>query len=274
MLFENINLFPNDKDTYLRSYICQKIYDGRKKAVLVIPGGGYSCVCDAHEGDTVARTFLAEGYNVFVLKYSVGADAKDSKPLIQAAAAMKYIRDHAPKYNVDPDYIFVCGFSAGGHLSGWLGTSWGSETVKNALGIDDASVCRPTGMILSYPVITAGKFTHKGSIDNLCGDSDAPQEVRDRFALEKFVDKDTSPAFIWANYPDTCVPIENSLAMADALRKNGVPFDFHIFSDGWHGMSVATPEVDDGDHADLFRRVHTWIPLCLAWLETVKPFRK
>lgn len=34
MLFENINLFPNDKDTYLRSYICQKIYDGRKKPFL------------------------------------------------------------------------------------------------------------------------------------------------------------------------------------------------------------------------------------------------
>lgn len=269
MHFENIDLFPNDKDTYLKAFISDCKLEKGRPAVLIIPGGGYCCVCDEHEGDLVARNFLASGYNTFILKYSVGKEAANFKPLIQAAAAIKYIRENAEHFNIDPSALFTCGFSAGGHLSAWIGSCYAHEKVKEALGIKDCSVCRPTGTILSYPVITAGEKAHKGSIDNLCGDENAPQEVRDLFSIEKLVTKDTAPAFIWHCFSDTCVPLENALLMAEALKKNDVPFDLHVYSEGWHGMSVSSAELYDGKNDILYDRVGSWMPLCVKWMRTL-----
>lgn len=270
MHFEEFDIFPCDKDTYLKAFVSDYKLEKPKKAILIIPGGGYSCVCDTHEGDLVARSFLAAGCNAFILKYSVGKDAANYKPLIQAATAVKFIRENAEHFDIDPNAIFTCGFSAGGHLSAWIGSCYGHEMVKKALGINDCSVCRPNGTILSYPVITAGEKAHKGSIDNLCGDENAPQDMRDLFSIEKLVTPDTAPAFIWHCFSDTCVPLENALLMADALKKNNVPFDMHIYSEGWHGMTVATPETYNGKDDTLISRVGSWVSLCVKWMETIK----
>ena len=97
--------------------------------------------------------------------------AKDYAPLIEAGMAIKYIRENAEKYNTDPNYVFISGFSAGGHLAASAGTLWNVKPVREALGIESGEapegINRPTGTILSYPVITGGDKAHKGSIKNV-----------------------------------------------------------------------------------------------------------
>ncbi len=273
MRFEDINLFPNDEKTFLKAYICDNMpnFEPLRKAVLVIPGGGYGMLCTDREGDAVARAFLAAGFNAFVLCYSVKPYAADFRPQIQALTAIKYIRENARHFSIDPDYVFTVGFSAGGHLAGSTGVFWKHPIIADALGDVSDGICRPTGMILSYPVITSGEFAHRGSFLNLCGKDDATDEEMARFSLENFVDRETPPAFIWHSFADNCVPVENSLIMAGALRENGVPFELHIYPEGSHGISLATPEVSSGQNTKLHEHLRTWFPLAIQWIETVKP---
>ena len=120
----------------------------KRKAVLIIPGGAYWMLGDA-EADPVAHFFLSEGFNAFVLRYSVGrgVDSVWPKPLMEASAAMKFIRDHAEEFHIDPDYVFVIGFSAGGHLAGNLCVEFASVSQKMGRELD----CKPTAAALCYP---------------------------------------------------------------------------------------------------------------------------
>ena len=88
----------------------------QRPLVLVVPGGGYNHV-SPREGDPVALQFAAAGYHTAVLHYAVGESARDALPMRQLAQAIGLVRPHAEQWNILPDQIALCGFSAGGHLA-------------------------------------------------------------------------------------------------------------------------------------------------------------
>ena len=47
-------------------------------------------------------------------------------------------------------------------------------------------------------------------------------------SLEKIVDEDTAPAFLWHTADDELVPVENTLMMAEAMKAKGVSVEHHI----------------------------------------------
>ena len=104
----------------------------KRRAILVCPGGGYS-FCSQREAEPIAVAYLAAGFNAFVLDYSVTNKNEEGKTfpaqLIEAAKAMKFIKDNAEKVHIDPNYVFVNGYSAGGHLAASLGTLYNSKYV-------------------------------------------------------------------------------------------------------------------------------------------------
>lgn len=259
------NLYPSVK---LISYIHEpsaELAIPARRAVIVCPGGGYVMRSD-REAEPIALQFFAAGFNVFTLCYSVGNDAADYAPLTQAALAVKYVRENAERFYVDPAYVFMIGFSAGGHLAASCGTLWKHPRVLAALGDTAAAgIGRPTGTILCYPVLTAGEHTHKGSIQMLCGTEAPTKEECDRFSLELHVDSTTAPAFIWHTFDDPCVPVENALLYATALRKNGVPFELHIYPHGTHGLALCNRETW-ANIPDMIAPVPAeWLPNAIRW---------
>ena len=235
--------------------------DLRRPAVVICPGGGYGYT-SAREGDPIARRFLAAGYNAFVLWYDVMTLPFPSH-LLTAAKAVATVRDNADEWFTDPQNITIAGFSAGGHLAGSLGVLWNRDYVKDTLGYHNAEH-RPNGMILSYPVITSGEYAHRGSFEKLLLDRYS-DELLEETSLEKQVSPDTVPAFIWHTFEDTCVPVENSLMMASAMRKHGVPVELHIFPRGGHGLSLVTPEVGGGP-----AECAVWTDMAVRWINNLK----
>lgn len=244
-------------DTYLIESSPEMKQNTHRPALIICPGGGYA-FCSDREGEPVARAFSAAGYQTFVLWYSIGTLPFPCQ-LLQAATAVATVRAHAAEWCIDPDNIVIAGFSAGGHLAGSLGVLWNRDYVKNALGYHREEH-RPNGMILSYPVITSGEFAHRGSFENLLRERYG-EELLLETSLEKQVSADTVPAFVWHTYPDTCVPVENTLLFATAMKAHNIPLELHIFPQGGHGLSLVTPEVGGGP-----AEAAAWVEMAIRWM--------
>jgi acetyl esterase/lipase len=223
-------------------------------AVLVCPGGGYAGRAP-HEADPIAHAFNAHGFHAFVVHYRV-KPCRHPAPLSDAVHAMRTIRRHATEWGVSPGHIGVCGFSAGGHLAGSLGVL--HDQIPPAAPDDPSG--RPDAMILSYAVLSS-KAQHKGSFDNLLG-PDADDALRNQFSIDRHVNANTPPAFLWHTADDGAVPVENALLMAMALRSHNVPFELHVFPHGPHGVGLATDPA-----RNLSPRISAWVGLCCGWLD-------
>ena len=223
-------------------------------AVIVLPGGGYSHLSDVKEGSDVAKWLNSLGITAFVLKYRLGMRYHEPNQLLDATRAMRTVRMRAKDWGVDPNRIAILGFSAGGHLASTLGTHFDAGK-PDAVDVIERVSSRPDLMILIYPVITMGEFTHAGSKKNLLGDNPTPELIR-LYSNELQVTKETPPTFLMHTMTDAGVPLENSMAFAAALRKNGVPFEFHIYEQGPHGVGLAPTNP----------YLASWAERCADWL--------
>lgn len=223
----------------------------QRPCVIIVPGGAY-CVVSPTEGEIVAMEFYHRGYNAFVCTYTTNY-LRDCplklQPLNDLSRAVRFVRKNAAKFNVDEQKLVVCGFSAGGHLTASLSVHHHDiEDVREEF----ASISnRPDAVILSYPVITSGKYAHKGSFTALLGKEPTESEM-EYMSLESHVTKDTPPCFIWQTVNDTTVPVENSYLFAQSCRENQVKFAHHVFSTGDHGLSLANEEWADGNYGDFY----------------------
>ena len=228
-------------------------------AVLICPGGGYRIV-SARESEPIAIEYYKAGYNTYILNYAVNEDAKNFTPLKQLAATIAQIRANAEAWFTRPNQIAVCGFSAGGHLACSLGTLFNEEKFLKAYGRKDH--IRPDAMILGYPVILSDEKAHVGSIEHVSGSEKGMDEYL-WFGLDRHVDSETPPTFMWHTASDGSVPVENSLKFSMALSAAKVPFECHVLPSGGHGMSTCREEVNPNGASYYNAR---WIEWSIQWL--------
>ncbi len=238
----------------LRPYL---IDDGKTHpCMLVLPGGGYAVVVPP-EGELVAKSFNNMGYNCFVMTYTTNQLLREpvmEQAMRDLARAIRFVRKNADKYLIDPSSVYVCGFSAAGHVCASVCDYWSeiSDDDPEYSGIS----CRPDAAVLSYPVITSGEYAHQDSFRFLLGADiydrkDAVSEgLLDRFSLEKHVKADNPPCFIWQTETDDLVPVQNSRLYAEACEKAGVRYEYKTFPAGPHGLSIPTDDWAQGKHGE------------------------
>lgn len=236
----------------------EKDPDKTYPCMIVVPGGGYASVSPT-EGEIIAEQFYKNGYQAFVLTYTInrlmGTPIK-MQALKDISRAIRYIRSQAKKFCIDSDKVAVCGFSAGGHLCASICTHFlDIEEENTEAGRRYAQYSnRPDAAILSYPVITSGSYAHQDSFRALLGrdiyqnisepydgipNCNTKEEALEYMSLEKHITKDTPPCFLWHTVTDELVPMENSLIFMQELKRRKIPVGYHLFSSGNHGMSLA-----------------------------------
>ena len=227
-------------------------------AVVICPGGGYAVLAAGHEGADIAKQLNDAGVTAFVLRYRLPKEEcmtdKAHVPLMDAQQAIWYVRRHAQQYGIDAQKIGIMGFSAGGHLASTAGTHF--DPLRKELNGADL---RPNFMILIYPVISFNDtIGHIGSRDNLLGKNPDRKLVR-FFSNEEQITPRTPPTFlIHASDDDVVVP-ENSIRFYEALLRNKVPAELHLYEHGGHGFGLHNTTTKED-----------WFKSCIEWMKVNK----
>ena len=203
-------------------------------AVIVFPGGGYTHRA-AHEGEPSAQFYQSQGMQAFVVDYRL-VPHRFPTSLADAQRAIRLVRSHAAEWNVDPERVFVLGFSAGGHLAASAITL--EDVAKIGDELDEISP-RPNGAILCYSFISA--LEGDGGATWRCGQGiqQGTGKTAEDISLQLHVDANTPPCFLGHTAADTVVPVTQSMDFASALVRNGVLFESHIYPQGKHGLGLA-----------------------------------
>lgn len=223
-------------------------------SLLVIPGGGYAGLTFDYEGTQQAQFFVDHGYAAFVVKYRIPSDRtmrkKSVGPLQDAQQAIRFVRQRAEEWGLDPGRIGAIGFSAGGHLASTLATHAEKAYIDNP----DQISLRPDFLILVYPVISMdAKITHLDSRKALLGENPSDDDIR-AFSNELQVAKNAPPTLILHAADDRLVDVDNSIVFFEALRHAGVPVEMRLFEKGQHGFFLISRD--------------TWHAVIMDWLTT------
>jgi acetyl esterase/lipase len=233
---------------------------GVHSAVIVLPGGGYTHLVTEKEGGVEARWLSEHGVTAFVLEYRLGPRYHFPSPMLDAARALRYVRSHAAELDVVKDRIGLWGFSAGGHLAGYLAAVNDNGSASSPDPIERVSD-RPDFAIVSY-----GRFSMDESIpratnmEGLLGDHPT-QAMLDTISVVKLVTKNTPPIFIYSTTADQTVNSMNATALYDALKRAGVPVELHIFERGPHGTGMAQTLKDLPELAIYPTLLENWMEL-------------
>jgi acetyl esterase/lipase len=210
---------------------------GVRSAVIVLPGGGYTHVVMEKEGAVEARWLAARGVAAFVLQYRLAPAYRYPVPMMDGARAVRYVRSHAAEFGIDPNKIGVWGFSAGGHLAGYLATEPAERNPTSADPVEHVTA-HPDFAIFSYARLTLdNSVPRSGNMEALVGNNPSPQTL-DSISFARHVTKESSPSFIYSTTSDQQVNSLNSTAYYDALKRAGVPAEMHIFELGPHGTGM------------------------------------
>ena len=98
-------------------------------AVLLIHGGGWLTGSKENER-MMAQQLATKGYVAVDAAYRLGTEAKYPAGVLDLKDAIKWMRENAEKYHINPKKIAVLGASAGGQLATLLGVTGDSDMYK------------------------------------------------------------------------------------------------------------------------------------------------
>ena len=232
---------------------------GPHPVVIVMPGGGYTHLAIDKEGSAEAKWLNARGVSAYVLAYRLSPAYRFPAPILDGARSIRYIRANAAKLNIDPTKVGIWGFSAGGHLAGYLSTIHDSGSTSSTDPIERVSD-RPDFTILSYARVSMdSKIPRTGNMEALLGDKPTQTQI-DSIDAVKHVTADTPPAFIYSTSGDKTVNSLNATHYYEALKLLDIPAELHIFELGPHGTGLAqnlTPDIPE---------LRVWPMLLANWM--------
>mgnify|MGYP005782592025 CR=1 FL=1 len=121
MKIENLTLTNfNKREFKIHTYVLDQnpeLVEQKRPLAIVVPGGSFEHLSQ-RESEPVALAFNNEGFNSVVMEYNLVHDEGKIYPDagLDVLSTVKFFRDHAEEYNLDPERILTIGFSAGGHV--------------------------------------------------------------------------------------------------------------------------------------------------------------
>jgi len=184
--------------------------------------------------------YAKKGYITVTVSYRLSKVAKFPAAAQDVNCGIKWIKQHAKDYGIDPDRMALIGGSAGGHLALLLGYG-GDEAVfnqdceqgpnSNVKAIVD--FYGPVDLTTPYSITTE-------QVQRFMGVSyDENPDLYKLASPSTFITSDDPPTLIFHGTIDSLVPVSQSDSLASWLQQAGVPRDYHRLK-GWpHTMDAA-----------------------------------
>lgn len=258
--------------TYVIEQSTQSLFQMEKRpSILILPGGAYAYLSDT-EAEAVALTFLKEGFNTFVLNYSVLDQCTYPEILEEISLAILTIRNKAELWHGDPDAVIVMGFSAGACLGAMSATQWNTSGLAERLNTA-AEKIRPDAVVMGYGAWDNSNTIQKDPKYYNPKCAKIAKDCTPQLDFINYMGEHMPPMFIWHNRYDRYVPACNPVMAAAKLLEYDIPFELHLFQGGEHGMSVANNlscyQGKKRKAVDENPSVALWVELCVNWLNNL-----
>ncbi len=269
MQIMNQTLTTNHQDFQVTAYWLDSNQDfnntRHQPVVIICPGGGFR-YHSQRETEPIALKALAEGCHAVVLPYQLIEPDQMVYPtaLQQLAKTIEWVTDQSDTQKVDSERIVLVGFSAGGHLVATFNGIATNPELNTQYQLDSYRG-HHAAVILSYPVIDldAGFPKEESEKERITTD----QRL---WHAQDTLTKWAKPCFVWQTATDELVPAINSLLYVTELNRLNITTEYHLFSDGVHGLALANKVTQrPGKPQDVNEPVAQWLPLALTWLAEI-----
>lgn len=206
--------------------------------VVAIHGGGWAAGHRNHFNKLI-RQIAARGYVAVTVTYRLAPKHRFPAQIEDVKCAVRYMRAHAKKYNIDPKRIGAVGMSAGAHLAMMLGAMDKDDGHEGAGGWAEQSSKVQAAVSFVGPT----DLTHlnlpdqsKAILVNFLGGT--RNDKLDTYAEASpitYVDQGDAPMLLFQGTKDPLIPNEQAYVMAKVLTKAGVPGRVELLLGQGHG---------------------------------------
>lgn len=109
-----------NRELHFDAYLYNK--EKLNPAVIMIHGGGWKSGSKL-QMKVLGQEIASKGYSCFAVEYSLSLEAKYPQGIYDVKNLIKFIKDNAKKFRVDPNKIAVLGCSSGGQMAALIGTT-------------------------------------------------------------------------------------------------------------------------------------------------------
>ncbi len=218
-----------------------EVIDRDKPYVVLVSGGGYTCVCTMVESLPTAAHFVKQGYQVFSVTYRVNQPEILPKAQEDLAACFRYIKKHSEEFQLNPDVYAIGGFSAGANLI----SSWGTAS----LGYKKYNMAKPKAMFPVYaPIDISFMFqndAHEENMQLLYGDNRSSENLH-KYNVIEHIDENYPPCYIVCGKNDMLVSCSNSEKLKELLDALHIAAELEEPECAQHGFGDGSGTAVDG----------------------------
>ncbi|MGE8135127.1 alpha/beta fold hydrolase [Novosphingobium subterraneum] len=226
---------------------------GPHPLVLYIHGGGWMGGHTRQSGafdnfPKMLAAFAAEGFTVASVEYRLSGEATFPAQAKDIFAALRFLRQNAAQYHIDPSRVGVFGGSAGGHLAALTGlacTDGKIDATLDPASANDGCVQATAAWYGIHDFATMPRITQKDSAEQRllgCKDSTCTPEAIRAASPISYVDVKDAPVLLLHGVDDKVVPVGQSQQLEAALKAAGVPVSATYYPGIDHSFMGATPD--------------------------------
>ncbi|WP_426754702.1 alpha/beta hydrolase fold domain-containing protein [Myxococcus sp. Y35] len=210
---------------------------GGRPAVLYFHGGGWR---GGERGYARAwADFLtARGYALIALDYRLFPPATGLKAPGDVKCGIRWVKDQAATYGIDPDQLVLFGESAGGHLATLAAYTEGDSRLPSSCAPGDTSVAAVISFYAPGDLV-AYAASAPAPLEGLTGvPLEGHRELYELLSPIHHVGPRSPPTLLLHGGADSVVPLSASQAMAARLARAGVPHALFTLPYAEHGFDI------------------------------------
>lgn len=189
---------------------------GPHPGVIVVHGGGWNSR-DFQDMSSVAKSLVSHGFVVFNINYRLAPEHKHPAPIEDLDHALKYFKQHAAKFKLDPKRIGLWGYSSGGHIVSYYALKYAQVPERKVQAVVSGGAPYDFTWYPYSPIIKKylGKFRDQMMDEYI--------EASPVFKVSSFA----PPFFLYHGVSDKLVEFAQTTAFEARLKVLKVPVERH-----------------------------------------------